>query len=205
MLICVDSIKEILGLPLTPPDAEVDALIERSGTQAQVLVSAYVGYSVEQDLGQQKTLDFFQLGGRKMIRLSEYPVRVTSVKIDDVEVPADQYSVEQQLGMVKFKDQQPYIEHLAIKYTPGFTADNVPADMLSALENITIAIYENGGRIPTPAAAGELKSMTMFDAMSMSFETGGENAGAVGTPQGLVQQWAFVLDRYCTDKYVMGV
>jgi hypothetical protein len=204
MLVSVDAIQEMLGLP-TPLSPETEELIERSAVQAQILVSAYVGFPVEQDMGQQRTVPYYQMYNTKLLRLDEYPARVTSVKIDGVEVPADQYTADARLGMVNFKGFRPYIEMLEVKYAPGFTAEKVPKDLLAALENITIAVYENGGRVPTTSGTtNELKSMTMFDAMSMSFETGGANAAAAGTPEGMLSQWAFVLDRYKIDsKYVM--
>lgn len=202
MLVTVDSIKDALGLP-TPLPPETEALIERSAIQAQVLVGAYLGYVVELDMGQQKTVPFYQQREMKLFRLEEYPVKMSSVKIDDVELPADQYTFDARLGMLNLKSARAYIEKLEIKYATGFSPEKVPQDLLAALENITITIYENGGRVPTTSAgAGELKSMTMFDAMSMSFETSGTNDA--GTPEGMITQWAFVLDRYrINSKYVM--
>jgi hypothetical protein len=67
--------------------------------------------------------------------------------------------------------------------------------------NIALAIYENGGRVASQTTSGALKSMTMFDAMSMSFDTGSTESAS--GPEALVSQWAFVLDKYRVDKYTL--
>jgi hypothetical protein len=44
----------------------------------------------------------------------------------------------------------------------------------------------------------------MFDAMSMSFDTGSAVTSSISGPQALPAQWAFVLDKYRVNTYVMG-
>jgi hypothetical protein len=135
--------------------------------------------------------------------LREYPAALSQVKVDDVVLPSTEYTFDALRGSFEFTSQRYLVSKLEIKYLPGFTAEETPADLAVAIGNIAIAIYENGGKIAAASSSGALKSMTMFDAMSMSFDTGATSSGASG-PEGMVSQWGFVLDKYKVDKYVMG-
>lgn len=204
MLVDIDTLKEFLGLPLTD-DAAIDPILERSSVLSQTLVDSYVGYTLEQMPENKKTYTVHYLRGVTHVRLPVYPAKVTSVKIDTVEAAMDTYRADARLGMVSFPEQQTYIGRLDVQYIPGFTPDTLPLDIQMAMVNIALTLYENGGKMPMQTGTtGALKSLTMFDAMSMSFDTDGSASGAAGTPEGLVKQWAFVLDKYRADQFVMG-
>ena len=193
-----------MGLPDTE-DSVIDPVLERSSTLAQSLVEAYLGLALEMEGALPRTQTFKQLSGVKVVRLEHYPVAVSAVAIDAVAVPSDQYTVDNRLGVVEFTQQRVSILSLVVTYKSGYSAEDVPADIANAIANIALTLYENGGKFAVQSSAGALKSMTMFDAMSMSFETGAGGEGpAMGSPESLVMQWAFVLDKYKVNKYVMA-
>lgn len=202
MLVSIDTLKEYMGLP-PEANADIDPVLERSSMIAQVLAESYVGTPIEQDPASPKTALRYQLQGVRVVRLQEFPTTLSSVKVDDVVLAAAEYSFDARMGVLEFTSQRS-ANKLEIIHVPGFTPETVPKDIENAITNMAIGIYENGGKISsTQSSAGALKSMTMFDAMSMSFDTGATSADA-GSPEGLVTQWAFVLDKYKVDKYVMG-
>jgi len=203
MLVQIDTLKEILGLPLSA-DPAIDPVLERSSLTAQMLVEAYIRTPIEQDPASPKTYARFQLSNFRLVRLPEYPAALVSVKVDDVVLPTTEYTFDTKTAILMFMSQRYSVAKLEIKYMPGFTADTTPADLAGVISNIAIAIYENGGKIAAASSSGALKSMTMFDAMSMSFETGSGATSASSGPEAMVGQWAFVLDYYKVDKYVMG-
>lgn len=202
MILSIDTLKEMLGLPTTA-DPSIDPVLERSANLAQMMVEAYVQTTLEQDPSAPKTYTRYQVSPSRVVRLSEFPAKLLSAKVDDLELPTDQYTFDQQTGVLQFVGQRYSVGKVEIRYLPGFTPENMPADLIGALSNIALAIYDNGGRIAAASSSGALKSMTMFDAMSMSFETGGATSAASG-PEAMVSQWAFVLDKYRPSKYVMG-
>lgn len=203
MLVSIETLKEFLGLPTTA-DPVADPVLERSVLIAQTLVESYLGIPIEQDPGAPRTFLRYQLLGVKVIRLPEFPTALSSVEIDDVvSALGAEYTFDSRSGILEFRTQRD-VSKLKIVHLPGYTPEEVPKDLEVVLVNISIGIYENGGKInSTQSSAGALKSMTMFDAMSMSFDTGTTSADA-GSPEGIVSQWAFVLDKYKVDKYVMG-
>ena len=87
---------------------------------------------------------------------------------------------------------------VTVNYRAGYFP--TPQDLKDVALNIASAIYNNGGEVKAPASSGgsgELKSLTMFDAMSMSFDVGGSSStDDAGGALGMVEAWAFVLDRY---------
>ncbi len=202
MLVQVDDLKAYLGLPATPDD-QIDPVLERSIMMAESLVGSYVGFRLEQDMAAQLIFVKNFLTAVKVVRLPEYPVKVTSIKLNDITLSADQYRMDERLGVFEFTQDRPEVGKLEIKYSPGFTVETFPSDIRTAVENIALGIYENNGRIAAASASGALKSLTMFDAMSMSFDTGSTSASA-GTPEGIVKQWAFVLDKYKVDRFVIA-
>lgn len=205
MLISIAKLKSWIGLPATT-DAEKDPILKRSSVLAQALVDAYVKHPIERIEGQWTTIVDRGLGFRKLYRLPAFPVLFNTsspVKIDGVEVPSSEYAADERLGTVEFTTER-QIGTLEISYAAGFTAETLPADVESALVNIAIGIYNNGGNLATAGATGDLKSLTMFDALSMSFDVGANTADAF-TPEGIVKQWAFVLDKLKHDNtYTMG-
>ena len=201
MLVSIETLKEYLGLP-EGDDPAIDPILERSSLIAQTLVESYIGFAIEIDMSALLTDTRNQLRGVRIVRFRQYPVKVSTIKIDEVAVPVDQYTMDERLGVLEFTTQREFIESLELRYATGFDPETVPKDLETTITNIAIAIYENGGKITTQVSGGALKSMTMFDAMSMSFDT--TSTGSVGTPEGIVTQWAFVLDKYRVDKFVMG-
>lgn len=202
MLVSIDTLKEYLGLP-PAADPELDPILERSSMIAQTLAESYIGTPIEQDPASPKTAAYFQLWGVRVVRLQEFPTALVSLSAEGVTVPAAEYTFNPRTGTLEFTLQR-NINSLELVHTPGFTPETVPKDIETAIANMAIGIYENGGKInSTQSSAGALKSMTMFDAMSMSFDTGTASADA-GSPEGIVSQWAFVLDKYRVDKYIMG-
>lgn len=204
MLVSIETLKEYLGLPDTE-DPVVDPVLERSSTLAQSLIEAYLDMPLEMEGAAPRTQTFKQLSGVKVVRLQNYPVSVSAVTIDGVAVTSSEYTVDSRLGVVEFTQQRASILSLAVTYKSGYSPEDVPSDISNAIANIALTLYENGGKFAVQSSAGSLKSMTMFDAMSMSFETGAGGEGPpLGSPESLVMQWAFVLDKYKVDKYVMG-
>jgi hypothetical protein len=200
MLVQVDDVKSYLGLPLEA-NPTVDPVLERSVLLAETLVGSYVGFRLEQDMSAQLTLTKHYITATKVVRLPHFPVKVSSVKLDDTVLAADQYRIDERLGLFEFAEERTSVGKLEIKYSPGFSAETFPPDIRAAVENIAIGIYENGGKIAVASSSGALKSLTMFDAMSMSFDTG-STAASAGTPEGIVSQWAFVLDKYKVNSFV---
>ena len=200
MLIQIELLKSYLGLP-DGEDAVLDPIFERSSMLAQALVEAYLGTGIELE-NSMPVVDFFDLRYARVLRLSKHPALVSSVAIDSVVVPVDQYSANRKLGVVEFK-QQRWVDKVEVTFTPGFDSIDLPKDLEMAMANIALALYNNGGLLPGQAVqSGALKSLTMFDAMSMSFDT--DASTAASAPQALVTQWAFVLNRYKTDSFTMG-
>lgn len=205
MLVSVETLKEYLGLP-EAEDAVIDPILERSSMTAQSLAESYVGFGMEYDPGAPALVELrFQMYGVKVVRLPRYPAVLSTAKIDGVELNPSEYTFNENLGLLEFFQRRTFVNMLEVKYRTGFDPEKVPSDIQTAIVNMAIGVYENGGKITTQAsgAGGALKSMTMFDAMSMSFDTAAGASGA-GTPEGIVMQWAFVLDKYRVDKFVMG-
>ena len=202
MLVPIDSMKLALGLATTA-DPVVDPIMTRSSILAQTLVSAYVGYPVETP---EDPVSFSgdNICDVRAILLPVYPAQLVSFVIENVAVPSDQYRFDMRTGSVTFYVPKLRVKHFVIQYLPGFDGEllPVPEDLLAAIQNIALGLYARGGNLQQTGASGALKSLTMFDAMSMSFDVGATTADS-STPEGMVKQWAFVLDQYKVDKYVM--
>lgn len=203
MLIQIETMKSYLGLPDTD-DPVQDPILERSMVIAQNLVSGYVGMDIEAG-DDARTYTAFDLSGVSVIRLPAYPLlRIMSVYLDDVLLAETEYCGDKRLGMIILNSPRSYVKKVVIKYVSGYEdEDTVPIDLKEAIVNIAIGVYSKNGNMSTTSTAGALKSLTMFDAMSMSFDVGASSADA-GTPQGMLAQWAFVLDKYKVDSYIMG-
>jgi hypothetical protein len=202
MLVSIDKMKEILGLP-SAADPAIDPVLERSSLTAQTLVESYIGVGIELDMSVLKTETKYQLSGVRTVSLRAFPATLSSVKVDDAVPGTSEYTFNSALGALEFRQQRSYIDKLEIKYGTGWDPESVPPDLIEATTNIALSIYENGGRVASQSTSGALKSMTMFDAMSMSFDTGSSESSASG-PEALVAQWAFVLDKYKVDKFHLG-
>lgn len=203
MLVTIESMKQALGLPTTV-DPTIDPIMTRSSVLAQNLVSAYVGFSVEAS-DEPESFSGDNACDIRVIRLPKFPAQLTSFKIEGTDVPADQYKFDGRVGVITFYVPRSRLKYYLIQYIPGFDGEifPVPEDLLDAIRNIALGLYSRGGNLQQTGASGALKSLTMFDAMSMSFDVGGASVEA-STPEGMVKQWAFVLDQYAVNKYVMG-
>lgn len=203
MLVSVDTLKTALGLPLTA-DPVADPLLENSSRTAQGLVEAYIGMPLEpgddpMEYGGDDRLDL------KYIRLPMWPCQLLDLTIEGTVVTSDQYRFDKRLGAVTLYVARPRVKYFVARYFPGYDGDILvcPQDILDAIQNIALGVYARGGTLQPAAASGALKSLTMFDAMSMSFDVGTTTADS-STPEGMVAQWAFALDKYSVTKYVMG-
>lgn len=208
MLLTVTQIKTAMGLENPEQDDSViDPKVEEAILSAQALVSSYIGMNVEVQ-GDPESYILHQPSPFRSLNLPKYPVSMDeafSVAIDGKELSEDtDYSLQYRNGIVTFTRQYNAVKKIEVQYSPGFDSFTAPQDLKMALQNISIAIYNlPPGGFGASSGVGPLKSMTMFDAMSMSFDTTAD-AAAASTPQGMVGQWSFVLDKFKVDKYVMA-
>lgn len=207
MLITVVSVKTAMGLENPDQDDPViDPKVENAIMAAQSLISAYIGMSVEVP-GDPSIYTLVRPGPFRSLNLPKWPVSQDEqfvIRVDDNELTIDtDYDVQYRNGVVMFTRQYAHTKKLEVEYYPGFDSFTVPADLKFALQNMSIAIYSlPPGGFGAAGAVGPLKSMTMFDAMSLSFDT--TESGSSNTPEGLVSQWSYVLDQYSVKKYVMA-
>jgi hypothetical protein len=212
MLITVDMMKAALGLPVptTPPDPALDAKLEQASILAQTLVESYIGGPLEATM---QSWELFDVCFQHRLFLPHHPIlTVLSVVKDGIALDPDTgYRVDKKMGALVFQGCSCWrgcscgcywAATLGISYTSGF--DPVPADLMAALLNIALSIYENGGTLTASSnEVGALKSMTMFDAMSMSFETSGVEASSM--PNTLLKEtWGVVLNKYRMEYPVMA-
>lgn len=192
MIATRDQLKAALGI--AADDASKDVLLDNSLVQANALITSYVGFDLSDTTTVREwvyTNDRYEQP-RNFIHLPEFPVLdiVEILDADGVPVPPANYRLIPRLGRVDFLfGGMPSSDYLTLHYHAGF--DPLPADLLPVALNIASTIYNNGGQVVAPT--NQLKSLTMFDAMSMSFNTGDVN---VAGPDALLRAWAFVLDRY---------
>lgn len=202
MLVQIVDLKRALGLPETD-DPVADPIFTRSSILAQDLVSGYVGFPVERSDDTPHSYYGENAQDVRVIRLPMYPASLLNFEIDGQEVATDQYYYTERLGTISFYVPRVRIKTYLVEYFPGFDPEAVPTDITVAISNIALGLYARNGNLQPAAASGALKSLTMFDAMSMSFDVGTTTADS-STPEGILKQWAFMLDRYRVDKYVMG-
>jgi hypothetical protein len=198
MLATLAELSAALGLT----DNSQDALATSSLTQANGLIAGYIGA----DLSDATTDRHYTVTLREdasYLNLPVFPlISVSSITNNGVALAlTTDYLLDLRLGSVDFVNglcsSGRTGNRVVVVYRAGFAA--VPADLNAVCLNIAAAIFNNGGSFATAmnGGRGELKSMTMFDAMSMSFETGvGESADSAGTPEGMIRMWMFVLKPY---------
>jgi len=197
MIVTLQQLKDALGIA----DATQDVVLTSSLSQAQALLDAYIGFDVSDTarvheyVYTPEQVPFWSYGSsrRNFVHLPYWPV----LELVDVRNGADalispmDYKLVPGPGRVDFFNGLPSTDYLTFRFRAGF--DPVPADLTAPALNIASAIFNNGGTIST-ASSNALKSLTMFDAMSMSFDTGGE--AVAGGAMGLLEPWAFVLNKY---------
>lgn len=182
-----------LGLEV---DAVTDAqalLIERAGKTALALVESHIGYPlVKSDFVQSENY----IRTASVVLVNRAPLlSVDRIVMDGKALAKWAYTIDEDTSLVKFACCQQF-RTLIIEGEAGYAsfADLKP-DLAEALVSICIGVYNRNGTLAMPAAADTaLKSLTMFDAMSMSFDQAGSIEAL--SPQKLVEQWAFVLNKY---------
>lgn len=202
-VITVAQVKAILGISGTDEDAKIQTSINI----AQSMVESYIGGPIEVT---NQTLELFDQEYQNAIYMPHRPLtEVTTVTKDDVELVAGtDYRADLKNGRLIFGNRcapsnccVAWAALLEVEYKSGWAT--CPADLFSAMMNITIAVYNLGGYVAiSTAGSGALKSLTMFDAMSMSFDVGSESSSMAA--ETIVKQWSFVLDEYQMRHPVMA-
>lgn len=198
MIITLEQLKSALGISGTAEDP----LLDQSIAMAESLLNAYIGYpmadtvTVHEYTYSPDPMPHWYYGSsrRNFVHLPLWPIveLVEVVRGDGTTVPALDYRVVKDKGRVDFFSGLPATtDYLVFHYRAGY--DPMPADITPVMLNMSAAIYNNGGALSS-TSSNALKSLTMFDAMSMSFDTSGESTG--GGAMGLLEPWAFVLDKY---------
>lgn len=185
---------------------EVERIINQAILNAQAAVEGYIQGPL-MPTAMTKAFDLKDNPRELRFYLDHCPiVSVDAVKIDNVAVTTG-FRVSERLAKVTF-DSLPSGDELVIEYTAGVATGTptpvLPDDIEGALLNITLALYSLGGSFASVSTGtGSLKSLTMFDAMSMSFDTG-DSGGSSTSVAGMLSQWSFVLDRYKMQSPVMA-
>lgn len=173
-------------------DAQV-SLVERSGKTALALIQSYLRYPIERH---EFTLHENHLRTAGAILVNRMPlISVDRVVVDGVSWPRSEYTVDEATAVIKLRCCMRFTSFTVDGEAGYATVNDMPPDMAEALASITVGIYNRSGNLAMPAAADTaLKSLTMFDAMSMSFDQAGSIEAL--SPQKLIEQWAFVLNQY---------
>jgi hypothetical protein len=188
MLATLAELKAALGISGT----DQDALLTSSLAQANGLIAGYIGADLSDTADRTETL--YVPNGATFVNLPVWPViSLTSVTANG-EAFTDHSLVKRSGGL--FFDYLPgnptrLGNEVEVVYSAGFAT--VPEDLKTVCLNIASTIYNRGGAVSTATGENELKSLTMFDAMSMSFDS---SKSASDTPEGLIGTWAFILDQY---------
>lgn len=203
-ILSVDEVREAMGLE-AGTDPTLDPVILRSIELAQAMVEAFIGGPLEVT---DQVMDYYDPEYRHWLYLPHRPVTEVSIvmKDDDTMEEATEYRLSERDGALVFDKQLypthvgldmriPWCRQLHVEYKSGWVT--LPKELRQALMNITVGIYNLGGDFSSSSGStGALKGLTMFDAMSMTFDTDSEGATTGGTPESVVGQWAFVLKRY---------
>jgi hypothetical protein len=197
MLATLAQLKAALGISGTDQDALLTSALE----QANGLIAGYIGADLSDTTERLETV--FVPDGATYAHLNVWPViEVNTLTANGS--PVTEYSASLRSGALFF-DYLPGTagrmgNEVLVAYRAGFAI--VPADLQTVALNIASSIYNNGGVLGGAVATGEsaLKSLTMFDAMSMSFDT---TPASATTPDALLKTWSFLLDKYRLNTPVM--
>jgi hypothetical protein len=188
-MITVEDIKTALGLD---PQL-VDPIADQSLQVALALVWSYIGFNLTETTVTREyeyTPDYHdQASRRNFVHLPLWPVIQVLSITDENLVPITGWRLSKETGRVDFQGGLPSGEHLLFQYNAGYSP--LPDDLEMVITNLAGAVYNNGGTIQ--ASANPLKSLTMFDAMSMSFDTGVVTSTGASA---LLEPWGFVLNKY---------
>ena len=204
MLCDLTSLKAALGITVNTSDAQLNAAL----TTSNALIAAYIRADLSDvsDRTFTKTIEY----GTQFLQLPVWPaISVTSISADGTALANTDYTLRKETAEVDFinvpSSGDRFGQRFTVVYKAGYAT--VPEDLKAACQNIAAAVYNNGGSFAGSmnGGRGELKSLTMFDAMSMSFETAaGAGADSAGTPAGMLAAWSFVLDKYRCSIPVMA-
>lgn len=195
MAVTKADLKAALGI--APTDASKDASVNKALATALALVWAYVGFDMS-DTDTEREYEYSPeyrdrvnpgWTSRNFIHLPVWPV-IEIIDIQDNDgnsLDPESYRLIKGPGRVEFYSGLPSYDYMSLHFYAGY--DPLPDDLDLVVMNLASTVYNNGGSLQT--AANPLKSLTMFDAMSMSFDT----TGSAGT-DGALEAWKFVLDKY---------
>ena len=206
-LTTLDKVKANLGITDTASDVQLTAAINT----ANALIAGYLGADLS-DATTDRVYTVVVAPGTDYLNLPVFPaLSVTGITVNADPVDPATYELVERTGTVDFftsvqaSGPRPNCR-VTVTYKAGFAADAIPADLAMVCENIAAAVFNDGGSFASSmnGGRGELKSMTMFDAMSMSFETNaGASADSAGTPEGMLKAWAYILDQYSVKGKVL--
>lgn len=204
MLATLAQLKDSLGIAQL--DVTKDTLLNSSLFQANALIAGYIGVDLSDTVTQRSFTSVID-STRNHLQLPVFPIiEVVSLSADGVTVSVDNngWRLEPELGIIEGADGAWYHgdrwgTRMVAVYRSGYSP--VPVDLQAVCINIAGSIYNNGGSLASSVAGvggtGELKSLTMFDAMSMSFDVGSAGTSAESSgPQALLDAWGFVLNTY---------
>lgn len=188
--------------------SQYDAMLKRSLSLADTIMNGYIGWSPTDIL----TQHVYTTAADACVRSLQLPlwpvIEVVSVESNGVVLEGPLQNPEagfwvdnthgriEELSYIGGRGGRLATNRVTVRYRAGY--DPVPRDLYDVALNIASAIYANGGEVPssTSTGSGELKSLTMFDAMSMSFDVGSNTGDNEGGAAGMVGTWSFVLDKY---------
>lgn len=185
-----------------------DLVLSRSISLVASLINGYLGYDPTNTALVYTYTTVIDHSAR-MLQLPIYPVRFVDLVTANGEVvpggddnyPYGGWWLNSTHGIIEELDtvggSGRYGSRVTVLYRAGY--DPVPQELKDIALNLIGSVFANGGDIKSSASGGtgELKSLTMFDAMSMSFDTGGSTSSEDSSgPEALVGMWAFVLDKY---------
>lgn len=207
---------EISDAEVTPA---VTRLLRQSISTASTLMNGYIGWDPS-DIGFWREYTLSMEGWERMIQLPYWPV----VAVEGINASGepiygyedgntnDGWWLNKTHGIIEdvvfptnaIRGGGRHGNRITVIYRAGF--EYLPHDLRDVAINLASSIYDSGGVVASPGdggvGSGELKSLTMFDAMSMSFDTGSTtNKGGAGQ---MVSTWGFVLDKYKRNGPVLA-
>ena len=191
--------KEFLGIP--PEDTTNDEALSQALNMAGDAVETYLDRAVVK-----RTLEeyFPQHFGTVVLHDLPYDTAVPVAVTLDGETQ-DDYSVFLSRGKLAHltrtgcrhdqpMDWRPY-QQVIVTYTAGF--DPIPSDLANAIIYTANEFYSSVGTGAVPGgASGDIKSMSIYDVGSMSFDVGGSSDGSVSATGVIPSTAAEMLLRY---------
>lgn len=179
-----------------------DVLLTRSITLADALIDGYLGAELS-DPTKDQVFTTVIGENRNSLKLPMFPIlEVESVALNGDAIPSTTgWWVDSTHGFIEdlpLGGFRGYAGRSGTRASVIFRAGwlQVPKAIRGVALALASGIFANGGEIAGGAGGtGDLKSLTMFDAMSMSFDVG-TNAAEGNTPAGMVGAWSFALDRF---------